>query len=494
MTSRRIATQLSQVICTCTAIALSGCGGGGGGGGSAGIDGSGAPAAIAKASSGPINGFGSVIVNGVRYDTDNASILISGKTALESDLDVGNYVTVIGTVADDGQTGVATEVRFQPNVIGPISNLSPTSDSFTVLGQTIRVTDATAYSDNVAPRNLNGLTLADVVEVSGSLNSSNTIVATSVEILETEDLELFGVISNFEENSASFTLNGFSVDYSSAVEIEPSSDALENGVIVIVEGSSLSGDTLIADAVFVESSPFGSLDDIEDFTVEGLVTEFTDSNNFFVNGVQVLVTGDTELINGTLATLATDVFVEVEGELNDSNVLVAESVEFLTFPDTVIFGQVEDIDVSNGVVATGTLVVSGLQIVTSVETQYEDYSESDIPQFDLTDINIGDSVAVSGYIDNEQLVAEFIEREEGEDAFETEIQGIVTDVFKDTLILFGFTVSVGEGTEFYVDGEEISGEEFFETAEGQLIEVEGLVDGVEILAEQLSIITEEEDE
>ena len=71
------------------------CGGGGGGGGNAGIDGSGAPAVAVV--SGPINGFGSVIVNGVHYNTDNTEFWVRGERASEAALNVGSYIHLEGT-------------------------------------------------------------------------------------------------------------------------------------------------------------------------------------------------------------------------------------------------------------------------------------------------------------------------------------------------------------------------------------------------------------
>ena len=122
--------------------ALLSCGGGGGGGGNAGIDGSGAPAIAVV--SGPINGFGSVIVNGVHYNTDHAEFWVRGVRATEADLNVGSYIHLEGTTSADGKEGVAKLIYFQPNVIGAVSSVDLLAETFVVLGQTVHITNDTA--------------------------------------------------------------------------------------------------------------------------------------------------------------------------------------------------------------------------------------------------------------------------------------------------------------------------------------------------------------
>ena len=97
---------LSLLLITC--LGLSGCGGGGSGGiadiGGGGIGGTGI------SSTGTIDGFGSIFVNGVEYETGDSEILLDGQSASESSLRLGMVVTVRGTINDDGLTGTAEQV------------------------------------------------------------------------------------------------------------------------------------------------------------------------------------------------------------------------------------------------------------------------------------------------------------------------------------------------------------------------------------------------
>ena len=106
------------------ALALFGCGGGGGDS-LAGV-GSGGTGSFA---SGPIRGFGSIIVGGVRYDDSAARIATdAGATASSADLRLGMMVEVNGgDIATDALTGQrraaasTISVRFAPAANVPIA-------------------------------------------------------------------------------------------------------------------------------------------------------------------------------------------------------------------------------------------------------------------------------------------------------------------------------------------------------------------------------------
>ena len=90
------------------ALLVAGCGGGGGAtdGGTA----SSPPAATGSTKTmfvtGAIAGFGSVIVNGVRYDTESAQVSIEDKPATAGELKVGEVIRLMAEI--DAQ-GVARE-------------------------------------------------------------------------------------------------------------------------------------------------------------------------------------------------------------------------------------------------------------------------------------------------------------------------------------------------------------------------------------------------
>ena len=70
---------------------------------------------------GPVTGFGSIFVSGVEYTTSNAQISVDDQVGSESQLLVGQVVTVKGAINADGKTGTATQVTFSGEVAGAVA-------------------------------------------------------------------------------------------------------------------------------------------------------------------------------------------------------------------------------------------------------------------------------------------------------------------------------------------------------------------------------------
>src|SRR2546430_16503864 len=99
-----------------------------------GIQGSGSPVVAY----GPIAGFGSIFVNGVEYATSNAQIRIDDQPGTESQLLVGQVVTVVGSVNSDGPTGTATQVTSSGDVAGAQTQSDITGGRVALYGPTLR--------------------------------------------------------------------------------------------------------------------------------------------------------------------------------------------------------------------------------------------------------------------------------------------------------------------------------------------------------------------
>ena len=135
---------ISAVDCTFAAILITivlfatGCSSDGGGlADSGGMSGTGV-------SQGAVSSFGSVFVNGVRWDLSSATIEIDGVVASESDLRVGMVVRVEGDFAAGNSDGTATRVTFEDVLEGPIEDAPVETvpgmiKTFTILGQTVAV-------------------------------------------------------------------------------------------------------------------------------------------------------------------------------------------------------------------------------------------------------------------------------------------------------------------------------------------------------------------
>ena len=144
----------------CATVILAACGGGGGNAANTGTTPTAAAPAAAK---GQITAFGSVVVNGVRYDTDNAQFNVNKAAGTQGDLFVGQQVVVKGTNNGDG-TGVADQVIFDADLEGPVSAIDSANNRFTVLGQTVIVSGDTVFEGT----SFSTLAVDDIVEVSGN--------------------------------------------------------------------------------------------------------------------------------------------------------------------------------------------------------------------------------------------------------------------------------------------------------------------------------------
>jgi hypothetical protein len=114
---------------------LASCGGGGGGGGVAAVSspGGGGIGGTGLTSSGTVDGFGSIFVNGVEFETDDAVILVDGESVGEDQLGLGMVVVVSGTVNDDGATGIAERVIYDEEVEGPVESIERDQDGDSML-------------------------------------------------------------------------------------------------------------------------------------------------------------------------------------------------------------------------------------------------------------------------------------------------------------------------------------------------------------------------
>jgi hypothetical protein len=450
-------------------VALTGCGGGGSSdSGLAGIGGTG------KIASGTITAFGSVFVNGVEYNTDGATFDVNDSSGTESDLRVGMVVTVTGTVSDS--TGNANSIVYDSEVEGPVSGLAPltagaTARSFTVQGIDVLVDSTATIFDNSSPGfSFDTLANDDIVEVSGFFDASGIVRASYIDKTGDFDpgnteVEMKGTVvgatgangtASFGE---SFTLNGITInigDTSSTDLSEVPGATVTNGMFVEVDGLWVDATTVDAARIELEDDSVG--DDGDEVSLEGLVSGFSgDLTLFFVNGQPVSAT--TASFEPANLQLANDVRVEVEGEINSSGVLIAESVESRG-GDVEVQAVVTSLAVPNPSLNEGSitlLLVNNTQQLTvqsNSRTQYEDKTQV-TERLRLTDISPGDYLEIRGLVDDTgAVVASEVRRDgvNGDDLSDEDVvlQGPVgsSSLLESSITILGVTFATDGSTEF----------------------------------------------
>jgi hypothetical protein len=464
-----------------TALLVAACGGGGGGGGSdedatGGIDRGGVTIA-----QGTINGFGSVIVNGVHYSTGSATITVDDQPGTESDLRVGQVVRVEGTVDAGGTTGTARSISYDDDVEGPVQSIDLATARFVVLGQTVQVGAGTSFDDSIVPRSLDGLQVGDRVEVSGLVGSDGMIAATRVELRTgTAPVEVKGAVASVDTAARRFSINQLQVDYAAATLTGFATGQPANGDLVEAQGALNGSGVLVATSVERRSASLsGTTDDEAD--LEGLITRYVSATDFDVAGQRVTTTGATRYEGGTAANLALNVAVEVEGGFDATGRIVATEVEFRPQGDVELSGPVDSISL-----ATSSLVLLGITVRTTTLTRFEDQSSADVERFDLADLAVGDQVEIRAYDDGSGLVATLLERDDPEAG--VELQGIATDVAQPNFRVAGVAITTDLQTEYRDNnGASISAATFFAAAPGREVKVSGSRVGDTVLADRAEL-------
>ncbi len=469
-------------------LAVAACGGGGG----SGDDGVIAPPpsnGIVRTGMvlGPITSFGSVVVNGIHYETDDAVITVNGEPATQADLRVGQVVRVVAELEDGEVTGTASKVSFDDNVEGPIASLDVAAGVLVVLGQTVRVGPNTSFDDSIQPRSLEGLSVGDFVEVSGLPMADGSIDATRIELdADGDELEVHGIVSGLDTANQTFSINDLVVDYSAAQLDDFPGGGIADGQPVEAKGTTLDGaGALVATRVEFEGGFIAGEED--DFAeIEGFITRFASAEDFDVAGVPVTTDSATRFEDGTAADLALNVKVEVEGLFDGDGRLLAREVEIERGGDVEVTGVVDSVDG-----ASDSLMVLGIPVTIDIQTRLEDQSDARVSPLTLADLNVGDYVEIRGDevpAGSGQVLAALLERDDPDT--ETELKGFVTAVAAPTLTVLGVTIQTDGSTEFRdVDDQPISEVEFFSrVTTGSIVKADGVeTSSTTLLADEVEL-------
>jgi Domain of unknown function (DUF5666) len=295
-----------------------GCGGGGGS----------APSAATGSAftMGTITGFGSIIVDGVRFDESRAQVVDDDDQPHGSgDLKLGMTVEVLSNrvqATSAGRSATAQQIRFGAEIVGPVEAIDTTTSRLTVLGQTVDVSGTTVFDDSLAG-GLGALLVGDIVEVHAQFNVATGHYAAKRIEKETQVafFRLRGVISQLDRNAKTFHIGGATISYAAIADADLPA-GFDEGVKVRVRllTTAASG---VWQAVSVRSG-VRKVEDHEEAEVRGIVTAFTDITSFSVNGLPVTTDAGTAFPDGTTG-IVLGAAVEVEGAITNG-VLVASKV------------------------------------------------------------------------------------------------------------------------------------------------------------------------
>ncbi|MFQ5619762.1 MAG: DUF5666 domain-containing protein [Rhodospirillales bacterium] len=212
---------------------------------------------------GTITGFGSIIVNGLHVDYDEAMAIqttAGGGTA--RDLRIGHVVAV--EAADDGGRLVARAIEVQHVLAGPVTAVDRANGIATVMGERVRI------SDDTRVRTAGGDTRGDIADVQpgnsvtvSGFRSDGTIEATRIEPGPHPDFAaITGTVTRMDGS-------GIYVDGRRVVIEGPVPPDLSVGRDVTLAGRAVQGTLRVRKATVRPRIPFGGR--VRRLSVEGIV-------------------------------------------------------------------------------------------------------------------------------------------------------------------------------------------------------------------------------
>jgi cytoskeletal protein CcmA (bactofilin family) len=439
--------------------------------------------------SGTVTGFGSIFVNGKKFETENVEVRHDGITERctittnvndRCGLKEGMKVTVAGSFS--GSTHRASTIVQEDTLEGPITSIvqvDASNGTLTVLGQTVLVDDTTKFDSSL---NLAALVVGNVVEVSGFVKSDGVIAASFIERKPgtgcSSVCEVKGTVRNHNAVLATFQIGGLTVIYDSNTIISDMpvpSGSNWNGLFVEVKGATLSGSTLTATKVEPENDGVGN-GQVDKFEVEGFVTQAGTSNgniiDFTIGTTPVRTTASTEFRGGTVDEIVLGAKMSAEGRF-DGTTLIAQHVKFH-----------ESVRLEGNATVTGnTLTLAGLPGVTITANSQTELKNA----ASLNDLN-GNHVRVRGRVTGTNtVIATRIELRSSDP--DVDLQGPVQSINGTVIEILGVSVDLANINQFEsVRGSSMSRAAFLaDVAVNSLVKVKGRLSGITVIWDEAEL-------
>jgi hypothetical protein len=452
-------------LATSAAVLLSACGGGGGGIGGTGGGGGGGGIGGTGVAYGGITGFGSVWVNGVRYDTSSATFKRDDSTVSQSDLRVGMVARIEGS----SSASTATLVSVDSALKGRVEQVG--SDTYTVMGQTVRTDASTAFEDNLRPA------LGDYVEVHGLPVQPGVVAAGYIErksALADPPYKVTGFVATQDAGASTLTVGTLTVSYASAKTSDMGSGSWV-GRLVEIKGAACAASPVCGTLTASVIEPAGpGITTSPQAEIEGYVSTLT-ADGFTMGGQTVVLSASTVFEDGLRADLAVGVKVEVEGPITNG-VLTATKVQFRD-------GARAEADVLAIVGDRITLAgLPGVEIQVTSATELKDLAS-------LGQLQPGQHIRVRGRptAGNVIVASELEARDAKEDV---ELRGAVSAVAAPSFTLLGLMVDTsGLSDNAFRDNDVVIGRaSFFSTLTvGRAVSVKGVRSGDAVVWEEVEL-------
>ena len=447
------------------------CGGGGGSAAAPETPPAAAPttptASTAALVEGTITGFGSVVIDGQRFDDTGAKVEISHNPEVKTLATLGDLHTGMH-VSAELKDGVLQNLVVNFALVGTVGAINNAAGTLTVFGQTIKTN--TSSTGGQLPTMFDGfnalsqLAVGDLVRVAGAVASDGSITATRIERRVKDGAEIYrlsGAVQAIDTTAKRFSLGGNStvvVDYSKA-KLLPTSAVLENGKLVSVVATSApaaSGGSTVLTASAIEIKA-RKLPDAKDVSVGGQIADFTSLASLRI-GDQLVDASAAVLKDGTVAAdIVNGAQALAQGSLT-SGVLKAASLKVFktdTALKALLIGQVTDF------VSLSNFNLRGTNV---------DGSQAVFNKGKATDLATGAWIKVSGQLTASGVLAKEIEIQPPPADKPAHLEGAISgvDLVNKRFSLLGVTVQWSDSTKVNTEGKSLAN-----LANGVVLSVEG---------------------
>jgi len=275
---------------------------------------------------GAITGLGGVTVNDVYYATNSVIVTVNGQPGTLADLKHGHIITVSGRINADGRSGTANSILFDADLIGPVDDLDAPNDQLIVMGQSVITDGDTLFGGGIDPGTFAGLSVGNVVQISGYPDAAGTIRATRIDpAAMNAELQLIGEASSVDAANLRFRINRLTVDYSSAIVIDLPGGAPSNGMTLKVIGT-MSGGHFVVERLETPARLVGATG--QRVQTAGVITRFNSSSDFDVNNSAVSIDAGTAFLNGDADDLALNTRLVIDGDFTANGRITANRISF----------------------------------------------------------------------------------------------------------------------------------------------------------------------
>jgi len=341
VTSRGLGTIAAALVVAALVASAGGCGGGGGR--AAGPGGGVPPASATGFTQGVITGFGTIHMGSGTdekvFHVEDAVLERLDDGVRHDGLDDDQVVFRVGMkvqVFHDGDK--ASEVRFMDELEGPITAKPSTvpGATFDVLGVPVRVDRETHFDDSIEHSGLTlaGLTVGNVIELSGDFDAGGVLHATFIEgehaTATGRTFEIKGHVSGLAGASPNqtFTVNGATFTMNSSSVLRDMPAGLADGALVEVKTQSTTApfvvtriEGLAGDFDEAEAEVRGA----DEASVEGFIVGLTGTSptfSFTLAGTPVVTSAAT----AGLTLVRANAHIEAEGPVGANGEIKAVKI------------------------------------------------------------------------------------------------------------------------------------------------------------------------